>query len=425
MTVDAPQRSSRRNALQMVGLGGAAWLAGVARLLAREAEMAPKGRGPKSVIFLWLAGGPSQLETFDPHPGRRIAGGTRAIRTAAPGIQLAAGLPQLADQMASLALIRSLVSKEGDHERGTYFVKTGYRPVPTEIHPSLGAICCHALPVEGTEIPRHIAILPGPWPPRGGFLGAQYDAFKMDDPAGRVPDVRPIVPAARRRRRMTDLGVAERAFAAGRRQAVRQTRHMATIAQAHRMMASEQLAAFDVHQEPRSLLQRYGDTPFGRGCLAARRLIEVGVRCVEVTLGGWDSHVNNHAVHAERTEILDAAFATLVADLRERGLWRQTIVLCGGEFGRTPALNRLEGRDHWPHGFSFAIGGGRIRGGKVVGETDPEGGRKIFDPHPVADLHATVFSALGIDIEEEVITASDRPIKRSEGHPLRPLLIDA
>jgi len=400
-------------------------LTGVARVLAREAETAPKGRAPKSVIFLYLAGGPSQIETFDPHPGRSIAGGTAAIRSAAPGVELAAGLPQLAEQMGSISLVRSLVSEEADHERATYLVKTGYRPVPTEIHPALGAICCHALPVDGTEIPRHIAILPGPWPPRGGFLGAQYDAFKMGDPAGRVPDVTPVVSEARMRRRMGDLHVAERAFARRRRQAVQQTHHRATIEQARRMMASEQLAAFDIHQEPRALQRRYGDTPFGRGCLAARRLIEVGVRCVEVTLGGWDSHVKNHAIQADRNATLDPAFATLVADLKERDLWRETLVLCGGEFGRTPHINRLEGRDHWPHGFSFAIGGGRLRGGQVIGETDPEGGRKVVEPRRIADLHATVLTALGIDITEEIITASNRPIKRSHGHVLRELLIDA
>lgn len=415
----------RRRFLQTAAFGGASWLTGLARVLARESETAPKGRAPKSVIFLYLAGGPSQLETFDPHPGRRIAGGTRAIDTAAPGVQLAAGLPRLAQQMDSLSLVRSLVSKEGDHERGAYLVRTGYRPLPTEVHPSLGAICCHALPADGTEIPRHISILPGAWPPRGGFLGAQYDAFKIGDPADRVPDVRPVVSGGRIDRRMADLAFTERVFARGREQAVRRTHHLATIHQARRMMDSDQLAAFDIDEEPRSLRQRYGDTPFGRGCLAARRLIEVGVRCVEVTLDGWDSHTNNHAAHAERTAILDPAFAALVADLKERGLWDQTIVLCGGEFGRTPQINRLDGRDHWPHGFSFAIGGGRLRGGQVVGATDPEGSKRVVDPRRVADLHATVLTALDIDIEEEIVTPSGRPIRRSDGRAIGELLIDA
>ena len=136
---------------------------------------------------MWLGGGPSQLETFDPHPGTKIAAGTTAIATAAKGIQLAKGFEQLADQMDSVALVRSMVSKEGDHERGTYVMKRGYRPDPTVEHPSIGAICCHELPVAGTEIPRHISILTGQWPSRGGFLGGEFDAFQTGDPSGPSP----------------------------------------------------------------------------------------------------------------------------------------------------------------------------------------------------------------------------------------------
>ena len=175
---------------------GSGWLTPVGHLLAAQAE---RSREPaRSVILLWLAGGPSQLETFDPHPGTRIAGGTKAIATAAQGVQLAEGFERLAEQMGSVALVRSLVSKEGDHERGTYLMKTGYRPDPTVEHPSIGAICCHELPVGRTDIPRHISILPGQWPSRGGFLGDEFDAFQVDDPKGRLPDVTSPVPAASR-----------------------------------------------------------------------------------------------------------------------------------------------------------------------------------------------------------------------------------
>ena len=156
-------------------LAGMSWLTPVGQLLADQAE---RSRQPaQSVILLWLGGGPSQLETFDPHPDSRIAAGTKAIPTAVAGIQLAQGFEQLADQMGSVALLRSMVSKEGDHERGTYLMKTGYRPDPTVEHPSIGAICCHELPVGRTDIPRHISILAGQWPSRGGFLGAEFDAF--------------------------------------------------------------------------------------------------------------------------------------------------------------------------------------------------------------------------------------------------------
>ena len=187
-----PLDLDRRGFLKLAGLS---WLTPLGELLAQQAE---RSREPaQSVILLWLGGGPSQLETFDPHPGTNIAGGTKAIATATKGVQLAAGFDQLAEQMGSIALIRSMVSKEGDHERGTYMMKRGYRPDPTVEHPSIGAICCHELPVGRTEIPRHISILSGQWPGRGGFLGGEFDAFQADDPTAPLPDVSAGVPTKR------------------------------------------------------------------------------------------------------------------------------------------------------------------------------------------------------------------------------------
>jgi hypothetical protein len=362
------------------------------------------------------------LETLDPHPDSKIAGGTKAIGTAAPGIQLAEGLERVAEQMQSIALVRSLVSKEGDHQRGTYLTKTGYRPDPTAVHPSIGAICCHELPVGRTEIPRHISILPGQWPARGGFLGDAYDAFKADDPANKVPDVSARVSEPRLRQRLADLEILERRFAQGREAATAATNHLETIHEARRMMTSEQLVAFDVSRESSSLRAKYGDTPFGRGCLAARRLVEVGVRCVEITLAGWDSHANNHEVHTRLKQTLDPAWSALVADLGERELWPKTLVLVAGEFGRTPSINRLGGRDHWTQGYSMAISGGCIRGGQAIGQTDPEGSRKVERPIQVADVHATLLAALGIDPTKELISPAGRPLKLAEGEPIVELL---
>ncbi len=193
----------RRGLLKLGGLAGLGWLTPVGELLAQQAE---RGREPaRSVILLWLAGGPSQLETFDPHPDSKIAGGTKAIATASKAIQLADGFGHLAEVMDHVSVVRSLVSKEGDHERGTYLMKTGYRPDPTVEHPSIGAICCHELPSGGTEIPRHVSILPGHWPSRGGFLGGEYDAFQVGDPSRPLPDVSNRVDTTRDARRLGDL----------------------------------------------------------------------------------------------------------------------------------------------------------------------------------------------------------------------------
>ena len=420
-----PLRLRRRDLLKAAGLAGLSWLTPVGQFLARAAE---RGREPaRSVILLWLAGGPSQLETFDPHPGSAAAGGTRAIPTAVKGVQLAEGLERLAGRMADVALVRSLVSKEGDHERGTYLMKTGFRPDPTVVHPSIGAVCCHELPeavpgLKKTEVPRHVSILPGRWPGRGGFLGDQYDAFKTYDPAEKVPDVTARVPAARDEQRLRDLDVVERAFAQGRAERVKGTLHRETGAGARTLMTSEQLKAFEVAHEPAKVRQAYGDTPFGRGCLAARRLIEVGVRCVEVTLDGWDSHADNHTIQRRLVGVLDPAFSALLSDLKERALLEKTVVLCMGEFGRTPRINRLGGRDHWVHGFSLAVAGGGVRGGRVIGETDPEGGEKVPAPVEVKDVHATVLAAVGLNPEKVNAAATGRTVKVSEGTPIRALL---
>jgi hypothetical protein len=408
--------------LRLTALGGLSWLTPLAHLLAREADETPGNEPAQSLIFLWLAGGPSQLETFDPHPGKKIAGETKAIATSVRGIQLASGYERIAEQMGDVALVRSMVSKEGDHERGTYMVKTGYRPNPTVVHPSIGAICCHQLPVGEAELPRHIAILPGQWPALGGLLGKQYDAFRTYDPANKVPSIAAKVPDDRFQRRLDDLSVVENAFARGRSRQAQATLHRQTVVGARNMMTSEQVAAFDVGLEPAELRAAYGDTPFGRGCLAARRLIEVGVRCVEVTLDGWDSHANNHEVHRRLSQTLDPALSALLADLRQRDLLQKTIVLCGGEFGRTPQINPAAGRDHWPQGFTMLLAGGRLRGGLALGETDPEGGREVTRPCQVADLHATVLTALGIDPHHQELAPIGRPIRFSEGEPLAELL---
>lgn len=409
---------SRRTFLAGASLAGAAWLTPISHLLSRagERELA------QSIILLWLAGGPSQLETFDPHPGTSIGGDTRAINTSVRGIQFADGYPLLAEQMDSLAVLRSVVSREGDHERGTYTVKTGHLPDPTVVHPSIGAICTHELAAGRAEIPRHISILPGQWPSRGGFFGDQFDAFRTGDPAQRVPDVSSRVTPERDAQRQRDLDIVEGAFAQRRRVRSEVTQHQSTVDRARAMMSSEQLQAFDVSRESARLRSWYGDTPFGRGCLAARRLIEVGVRCVEVTLSGWDTHVDNHEGHRTQAAILDPAFSALIRDLKDRRLLRRTVVICAGEFGRTPNINRLGGRDHWPNGFSVVLAGGNLRGGITLGETDPQGRRDPANPITIGDIHATVLTAVGIDPARMMNTPIGRTYRFSEGTAIRQLV---
>jgi len=415
-------RISRRKLLQ-IGTGSAFAALFADQLFADEEARAPRDpRCAEAVIVLWLAGGPSQLETFDPHPGSKIAQGTKSIPTKAKGIQLAAGLEQLAEQMDKLSLLRSLKSREGDHERATYYAKTGYRPNPTVIHPSLGAVACSELPQAGTEIPRHVALLESPWPAWGGYLGDELDAFRSGDPIQRVSDITPWADQKRMARRFKGLDFLERRFARERAAQAKRTLHPESVARARKMMASKQLVAFDLKAESVALRKAYGDNPFGRSCLAARRLVEVGVRWVEVTLDGWDSHINNHETQAARVRTLDPAFATLLKDLEDKDLLRRTLVLCMGEFGRTPKLNALGGRDHWPHGFSLAIGGGPVRAGQAFGETDPAGSGKLKAPLTMADVSASILTALGIPPKTEKITPIGRPLLLAKGRPISGLL---
>jgi len=418
---------TRRTLLQTAGFGGLAWLTPVAHLLGRAQEKAPTHAPAKSIIMLWMAGGPSQLETFDPHEGKKIAGDTRAIDTSVKGVKLAHGLPQVAAVMDELTLVRSMVSKEGDHERAAYNVKTGYRPDPTLVHPSIGAVVCHELPDAEMDIPRHISILPGQWPARGGYLGAQYDAFKVYNTNGRAGNITARVQPKRLDNRLEALEQVEQSFARGRRADLdaKTTLHNATIQKALRMMSSKQLSAFDITQAPTKTRAAFGDTNFGRGCLAAIQLIGAGVRCVEVTLNGWDTHANNHEAHVTQNAILDPAFASLIRELRARKLLDQTIVICAGEFGRTPKINPADGRDHWPTGFSMALAGGGFRAGHVHGATAADGAK--LDPLDkesihVADIHTTVQHALGIEYAKELMTPIGRPMALSDGRVIKTLL---
>jgi uncharacterized protein (DUF1501 family) len=418
----ASHQFHRRKMMQSAA--GGMFLTSLADGLARAAEQ--EIHRPKSVIMLWLQGGPSQLDTFDPKPKSKIAA-VPARKTSADGVFLAEGFEQLADQMHRVALVRSVLSREGDHERAVYNAKTGFRPDPTLAHPAIGAVVSHQLK-DNVDIPRHISILPGQWPGRGGYLGEKFDAFRMGDPAQAVPDVEKQVSPKRYADRLADLDVVEGAFRKRRIQQLDsdKTLHQLTTKAALRMMSSKQLAAFDVNSVPVADRLRYGDSDFGRGCLAARRLVQAGVRCVEVTLNGWDSHANNNEIQRSLVDKLDPAFAALLDDLASHDLLDDTIVMCLGEFGRTPWLSPVGGREHWPHGFSVCIAGGGTNGGQVIGETSPTPSRdrkiaptQVVDPCTLADIHATVLQQLGVPYNVELITPVGRPMIISTGTPLK------
>ena len=294
-------------------------------------------------------------------------------------------------------------------------MKTGYRPDPTVEHPSIGAICCHELPVDRTDIPRHISILPGQWPSRGGFLGGEFDAFQVDDPTGpparRDVAGRPGLASWRGSGTSTSSSVPSPAAVAA---ASRRRCTARRIARARVMMSSEQLKAFDVSREPAARPRRVRRHPV-RPRLPGRPPADRGRR----PLRRGDARRLGHPRQQPRDPPQSRRGARPglrrpAARPARRGLLDRTVVLCGGEFGRTPQVNLAGGRDHWPKGFSLALAGGGLRGGLAIGETDPEGKKDPARPTTVEDVHATVLTALGLDpAKANIAPATSRPIKLS------------
>ena len=419
---------TRRQVLQFLSACGVslALPAMTARAAARRRD-----ERPKSLITLWMNGGMSQLETWDPHPGTRSGGEVKDIATSVKDVRISELLPQMAEQLHLCMLIRTLTSKEGDHERGAAFVKTGYRPEPTLKYPTLGAIAAHELPNPDLEIPQYVTLAPDRIVPEAGYLGNQWDAFRVFQPGMGLSNLKSYVSPERQADRLQGLNVVSQQFEQRRQFGVKRTLHQNTLDRALEMMSSEQLKAFELDTESATVKAAYGDTNFGRGCLVARRLVETGVRSIEVTLPGFDTHVSNHSGHVTQCKILDPAIATLIRELRERDLLDSTIVLCISEFGRTPSINPAAGRDHWPNWFSCMIAGGGFREGTVIGTTPHDvlegkksDGKLILPDEPVLvpELYATIMATMGIDFHKEILTPIGRPIRFADALPSAYLL---
>lgn len=395
----------------------------VARYLSPpSARAAVPGGKARACILLWLNGGPSHTDTFDPKPGRPSGGPFKAIKTRVAGMQLSEHLPLLADRADKLALVRSMSSKEGNHVRAQYYVHTGYAPNPTVVHPSLGGWTCARLGDPNAELPAFVSI--GGPSLGAGFLGVQNGPFVLQKAGAPPADVTlpPGVDRARFERRRAALDAMEERFAQATGDAKVEGRRQ-VYAKSVRLMQTPKLDAFDLSAESDAIRRAYGDTDFGRGCLVARRLVERGVKFVEVVLDGWDTHQNNFDRTKGLMGTLDPAFASLLDDLTRRGLLASTLVSCMGEFGRTPRINANDGRDHWPQAWSAALAGGGTRGGVVLGATDEDGAKVAGASTSVPDLLATMATLLGLDPAHTELSPAGRPISVTDnGSPLRPLL---
>jgi hypothetical protein len=369
---------------------------------------APKPK-VKNCILLWMDGGPSQLDTFDPKPGTANGGPTKALDSSIRGIQVSEHLPLLAERMNKLTLVRSMTSTEGSHERARYLGHTGYAPNPTLTHASLGSIVAEEIGDSGSNLPQFVSVSSPSFGP--GYLGAENAPFFVSDPLQKVENVElpPHVDAERFKKRLGLLDRMERRFG-GTHLTGEVTKHHDTYRQTVRFMHAPELAAFDLERESQTVRDRYGVNGFGQGCLLARRLVETGVRFVEVTLRGWDTHQDNFTRVGSLCGELDPGFASLIDDLVERELWDSTLLLWMGEFGRKPDINEQEGRDHFTRGYSVLLGGGGVPEGLAIGSTSADGQEIADRPVSIPDLFHTVLSALEIDPATEFLTPSKRPI---------------
>jgi hypothetical protein len=388
----------------------------------RPPTAAPAPGKGKACILLWMNGGPSHIDTWDPKPGRKTGGSFKAIKTRTPDVQICEHLPRIAEISDRLAIIRGMTSREGNHQRARYLMHTGYVPNPTVMHPSLGGWMSEEVGDPDYDLPMFVSVN---GPSLGaGFLGVQYGPFVVQNakkPPQNVTYPR-NVDGDRFNRRQAALDWMEQRFdsqsgdskVGGRR---------AVYAKSVRLMHSPRLSTFNIAEEPASTLAAYGDTDFGRGCLMARRLVEQGVRFVEVVLDGWDTHQDNFSRTTDLMKALDPGMSALIKDLEQRKLLDSTLVMWMGEFGRTPTINPNDGRDHFPQAWSAVLAGAGIRHGIVRGQTDTDGTKVVANAVGVPDFFATVATALGLDPTKSKETPAGRPISISDsGKVLRDLL---
>lgn len=428
--------------LGMMGSSCASWVP----TLAAKLDASPDKR--RHCIVLWMAGGPSQTDTFDMKPGDANGGEFKEVATRATGLRFSEHLPKLGQHAERMAVVRSLSTKEGDHARGTHLVRTGHPPMGAVEFPSICCSLAKELELATNPLPSYVSVAPplqlSPAAFGPGFLGPKYapavvaGAGNGPPAAGgngageaRLVDLKlehieppPGVAAAQQSRRLELWNKMEKKFLAGNR-APAFAVHQGTYQKAVEMMRPEVRAAFNLADETDEVRRRYGTGQFGQGCLLARRLIERGVPFVEVALGdglGWDTHIDNFKKVKELSTELDAGWGTLMTELAERDLLDRTTILWVGEFGRTPLINNNAGRDHFPNAWSCVLAGGGIKGGQAYGRTSADGTQIEENMVGIGDVLATLCSALGVPPETENFTPIERPIKLAEGKPISAIL---
>jgi len=369
----------------------------------------------KRCVVLWMGGGPSQMETFDPKPGTTTGGPTTSIKTAVPGIEIASNLPEIAKRMDGLSIIRSLSSPEGDHDRGQHFLHTGYPFVQAFPRPTLGAIVSHENP--RSDFPLFVSIGARGLGP--AYMGPDHAPFAVENPAEAVE----LITGLRKQRGSLRLLDGFSSTFDREHLDTGLERRRASLQKVERMLTTPFVKALDVAKASESDRARYGESDFGQRCLLARRLLESGVKFVEVTHDGWDTHDDNFNSVARLCSEIDGPWSALLDDLKASGMWDDTVVVWMGEFGRTPQINGNTGRDHFPNVTPVVLGGGGLQGGIVVGQTNETGLQIAEGAVTVPDLFATLLAALSIDPQHEFRTEFGAIALASDhGKPITALL---
>jgi len=381
-----------------------------------------KGKA-KAVILLWMQGAPSQLDTFDPKPGTDTGGPFKAIDTAVPGIRICEHLPRLAKQMKKFSIIRTLNSRDPNHDTAAYLLHTGYRRSETVDHPHFGSIVTNELGMPAEGLPGCVTI-GGDDGIGSGYLPQDRTPFIVEKMENPLEDLK--LAAGVTKYRLDDrealLNAQNQRFAKEHDERKVEA-HLKAYERALALIRSPHVKAFDVSHEPEAVRKLYGSSNFGKACLMARRLVQAGTRFVEVRLADWDTHADNFNRTQKLMGDLDPGFAGLLEDLDRTGMLSETLVLWMGEFGRTPRVNAANGRDHFTRAWSVAMAGAGLQGGRVVGATNKEGTEVAERPVPVVDYYATLYECLGIDTKKQFTTSTGRPVKiLDEGSPVKELL---
>jgi hypothetical protein len=425
----------RRDFLK-IGAGGVFGLT-LPQLLQLEAHAARKAPGKQhkadSVILIWLAGGPATIDMWDlkPEAPEGIRGEFKPIKTSAPGVEICQHFPKLAKQMDKATLVRSLYHTIPSHGTATVWMTTGNKPTPALDYPALGSLTAKLRPSE-PGVPSYVAFgrLRGGRAGHAGYLGTGYNPFVVEGNASRGSlRVRGIeLPSGFTLEELKDRDRLRDVFESTFKKADRSADLVEGFDSFHKqaleiLRSDKTRKAFDINQEKDAVRAKYGKDSFGQGVLAARRLVEAGVRYVTISIGGWDTHRNNFKSLPKKLAQVDTVLDALVADLHERGLLDSTIVYCAGEFGRTPKVNKRAGRDHWARSMAVFLAGGGFKSGYAHGTTDDKGMAPSNDPCRPDDVSATIFHNLGIDPHTELMTPTNRPIQLfREGKVIHDLL---